>query len=198
MMTSVLALPSGDKAERPRSLTVATALVSAGVAAFFLGLLAIYYTVREAGTPVNGSWIPATIHIRQVVLTMQTVGLGLSCVTVAWAVWAIRRNDRRNTYVAIGLTFALGLMHLNSVVFLIKQFGVGIKSSVPAGFLFVFTGAQLAVTVGGLLFLLAVGLRTLGGNYRGRDSEGVAAAAMFWYVTVAMWVVVWAFVLVKK
>ena len=40
--------------------------------------------------------------------------------------------------------------------------------------------------------------RTLGGQYSGRDREGIAAAALFWYVTVAVYAVIWYTVFVTK
>ena len=41
-------------------------------------------------------------------------------------------------------------------------------------------------------------IRTLGGEYAGRDREGIVAAALFWYVTVAMYAVVWYAIYVTK
>ena len=196
-MTATLAIGPGAQAHRPRSLTVATALISAAVAALFMGVLTAYFVSRSAFSGKT-AWIPAELHIRQVVLTMQTITLVMSCVTILWAGWAIRRDDRRSTYIALGTTFLLGLAHINGLAFVIKQFGVGITSSVPAAYLFIFAGMHIVMTVGALVYLGAVGVRTLGGNYGGRDAEGIDAATIFWFATVLMWVVIWALVLVGK
>ncbi len=197
-MTATLAIGSGAKAHKPRSLMVATALVSAAVSALFLSVVTAYYIARSAGHPATGHWFPDEIQIREVVLAMQCITLGMSCVTIVWAAWAIRRNDRRSTYIALGATFVLGLAHLNALAFVIKQFGVGITSSMPAGFLFVFTGLHVVMTIGALVYVGAVAVRTLGGNYGARDAEGIDAAAIFWFVMVVMWIVIWASVLVQR
>ena len=43
----------------------------------------------------------------------------------------------------------------------------------------------------GLAFLLVMGFRALGGQLTGRAAEGVTAAALFWYVTIAVYAVIW-------
>lgn len=196
-MTAALAIGSGPKAHRPRSLTVATTFISAGVVALVMALMTAYFVSRSAFSGKT-KWIPTELHIRQVVLTMQTITLCMSCVTILWAGWAIRRNDRRSTYIALGTTFLLGLAHINALAFLIKQFGVGVASSVPATYLYIFAGLDLVITIGALLYLGAVAVRTLGGNYGGRDAEGIDAATIFWFVSVLIWVAIWALVLVGK
>jgi heme/copper-type cytochrome/quinol oxidase subunit 3 len=64
--------------------------------------------------------------------------------------------------------------------------------------LFAATGAHVAMVVVGMLFILLMGFRTLGGQYHSRDREGVAAAALFWYVSVALFGVLWYAIYVTK
>ena len=40
--------------------------------------------------------------------------------------------------------------------------------------------------------------RALGGQFTGRDREGVASAAMFWYVTIAVYAVIWYSIFITK
>ena len=40
--------------------------------------------------------------------------------------------------------------------------------------------------------------RTLGGEYHGRDREGLVAAALFWYITIAVYAVLWYAIYVTK
>jgi hypothetical protein len=40
--------------------------------------------------------------------------------------------------------------------------------------------------------------RTLGGEYHGRDREGLVAAALFWFVTIAAYAVIWYAIFVTK
>ncbi len=61
-----------------------------------------------------------------------------------------------------------------------------------------FTGAHLAMIVGGLAFAGVMTFRTLGGEYHGRDREGLTAAALYWYVTIAAYAVIWLAIYVTK
>ena len=43
-----------------------------------------------------------------------------------------------------------------------------------------------------------MGFRTLGGQFSSRQPDGIAAAAVFWYACVALYVVVWFAVYIMK
>ena len=49
-----------------------------------------------------------------------------------------------------------------------------------------------------MVFVALMAFRTLGGQYSGRDSEGIAAAAIFWNASVAIYLVIWYAVYVTK
>jgi heme/copper-type cytochrome/quinol oxidase subunit 3 len=49
-----------------------------------------------------------------------------------------------------------------------------------------------------LIFLTLMALRSLGGEFTGRDAEGLSAAALYWYVTVAVYAVLWYAILIVK
>ena len=65
------------------------------------------------------------------------------------------------------------------------------------------TGSIASVAYGeiasSLYFALGlVAFRTFGGQYSGRDREGLIAASIFWYVTVAVYAVIWFTIFVTK
>ena len=60
------------------------------------------------------------------------------------------------------------------------------------------TGAHLAMIVAGLVYAVVMTVRTLGGEYHGRDREGLVAAALFWYATIAVYAVIWFAIYVTK
>ena len=41
-------------------------------------------------------------------------------------------------------------------------------------------------------------LRTVGGEYSAKDVEGIRGAAMFWYVTVGLYLVLWYAIYITK
>ena len=49
-----------------------------------------------------------------------------------------------------------------------------------------------------LVFAALMTFRTLGGQYAGRDKEGISAAAMCWYATFAVYAVIWLAIYVTK
>jgi hypothetical protein len=51
---------------------------------------------------------------------------------------------------------------------------------------------------GGIVFVGLMTFRTLGGQYSGRDREGLTAALVYWYVTVAVYAAIWFTIFVTK
>jgi hypothetical protein len=54
------------------------------------------------------------------------------------------------------------------------------------------------MTMVAMVFAAVMGFQALGGTLTGRDAEGMSAAALYWYVTVAVYTVVWYAVYVTK
>jgi heme/copper-type cytochrome/quinol oxidase subunit 3 len=50
----------------------------------------------------------------------------------------------------------------------------------------------------GLAFLAVMAFRALGGQLTGRGAEGANAAALYWYVTIAVYGVVWYAITITK
>ena len=180
-----LALPPAPPPPRPRVLMVATGISIAAVAMFFAGLLGTYFALRAQAGGTTSDWV-GEASLPLVPGNMALITLLMSAVTMQWAVWAIGRNDRQNTYVALGVTFVLGLAFINSLAFYLSQVAVGIADSTYGVLLYAILGAQIVLTVAALVFVLVAAYRALGGQFGPRDREGLAAAAMFWH---ANWIV---------
>lgn len=189
------ALAAPPTPARPRVLLVGTLLAAAGLVMAFAGLIGAYVAVR-AGT--EAPWLPEGVTIPLAPPNMAAVTLLLSVVAVHWAVYAIRNDDRPNTYVALGLTMVLGLAYINSAIYLFTQMGASIAGSVAELLIYTISGAHIAAVVVAIVFVALMAFRTLGGQYSGRDSEGISAAAVLWDVTVAIYLVIWYAVYVTK
>ena len=126
------------------------------------------------------------------------VTLLMSLVSVAWAVWALRRDDRAHAYLALGLTLLLGIAFINSTVYLYQQLGLPLTASPTGGLIYIVTGAHLVMVVVGLVFIVVMGFQSLGGQLTGRDAEGMTAAALYWYVTVAVYSVIYYGIYITK
>ena len=75
---------------------------------------------------------------------------------------------------------------------------MGATSSTQALLIFTITGLHVAMVGVGLLFLAVMAFRALGGQLTGRAAEGAAAAALYWYVTVAVYGAVWYGITITK
>jgi cytochrome c oxidase subunit III len=129
---------------------------------------------------------------------MGMVTLTMSLVTVAWIVQALRNEDRTHALIAFAVTLLLGAAFINVTVFGWQQLGLGVASSTPALLIYTVTGLVVAMVGVGMLFLTVMAFRALGGQLTGRSAEGVVAAVLFWYVTVAVYAVVWYTVTITK
>jgi cytochrome c oxidase subunit III len=184
--------------ERPRVLLVGTALATTAVSAAILAMVALYTQVRTQQLGAGERWIPEDTIIPLTPGNMGMVTLLMSAVTVAWAVYALRGNDRVHAFLALGLTFMFGVAFFTDTAYLWQQMNLGIRDSVAAVLIYAITGAHVAMVGGGLLFLLVMGFRALGGQLTGRAAEGLSAAALFWYVTIGVYAVVWYAIYITK
>jgi heme/copper-type cytochrome/quinol oxidase subunit 3 len=50
----------------------------------------------------------------------------------------------------------------------------------------------------GMLFLAVMAFKAVGGQLTGRAAEGMSAAALYWFVTVATYSVVWYTITISK
>jgi len=195
---AVPARPPAPEPARPRVLFIGTSLAVAASVMAFAGLLGIYLSARSATMATGDPWLPEGATIPLTPANMAMVTLALSVVTMQWAVDAVAKDDRPHAYLALGITALFGAAFLNAMSFQFTQMGLEIRGSQAAVLIYVITGAHMAMLVGALLFAAVMGFRTLGGQHVGRDREGIAAAALFWHATVAVFSVIWLAIYVTK
>ncbi len=196
-MSEVAALDLDDLAPAPpirrRELLFATAFASAGVVMVFATLVGAYLAARNAGGEawLEGSRIPLTQA------NMQMATMVMAAVTMQWAVYSISRDDRLHSYLALGITLLLGLAFVNQTTFLVKQANVVLSE--PGGALFyAVVGTHTAMVLGGIVYIALMAFRALAGQFSSRQPDGISAAAVYWYVCVATYAVVWIAVYVMK
>jgi len=143
-------------------------------------------------------WIPAGVTIPLTPGSMGMFTLALSLGTVVWAVWAAKNNVKGQTYAAIGITIVLGAAYANQIASLYTQMGLVLNDTRQAVLIYAVTGSHLILVGVSLLFLFLTGIRAVGGQISGRDSEALSAAALLWFVTVGIYAVIWFTILVMK
>jgi len=184
MSEATLALPAGPETRRSDVLTVATMV--AGVAGFMviIGLFAAYLEVR-ALAPV---WPAKKVSLDNYLGTTLTITMLMSSVTAEWAVQAMKIGNRRHALTALALTPGFGFAFLNLVWYLVTQLGFG-PGSHPYGALFyAFIAATVVNVAVGMGFLVVALLRTFGHQVGPGNTSVARAAAAYWHLVTAGWV----------
>ena len=184
---SPLVTAPAPEPRRPRVLLIGAAFGAVASALLVLTTLAVYLQLRDDALDRGERAIPDDFILPLTPGGMGMVTLAMSLVTVAWAVWALRRDDRTHAYLALGLTLLLGIAFINSTVYLYQQLALPLTASPTGALLYIVTGSHLVMTVVGLVFVMVMGFQSLGGQLTGRDAEGMSAAALYWFVTVAVY-----------
>ena len=195
---SPLAAAPPALARRPRVLFIGAAFGAAASALVVLTTLAVYLQVRADFLDSGATTLPDDTLLPLTPGGMGMLTLAMSVVSVMWAVWSLRRNDRPHAYLALGLTLLLGVAFVNSTVYLYQQLALPLTGSSTGGLLYIVTGTHLVMVVVGLVFVLVMGFQSLGGQLTGRDAEGMSAAALYWYVTVAVYTVIYYGIYITK
>lgn len=185
---------------RPRVLLIGTSFAAAASVAFMGALLAVYFALRSEHVAAGETWLPDGANIPLAPGNVTMVTLLMSLVTVQWAVHAGKLRDRGHAYLALGLTLLFGVAHIVQLAFLFTEWNLPLNDepTMQAVLIFTIMGAHVAMVVGSLVFLFLMFLRSLGGQFAGRDVEGLSAAALYWYVTVALFTVIWYGILIVK
>jgi heme/copper-type cytochrome/quinol oxidase subunit 3 len=201
-MTTVAASPlvtaPPPDPRRPRVLLVGAAFGAVASALAILSLLAVYLEARSDELATGSTTLPKGVVLPLTPGNMGLVTLLMSMVTMAWAVYALRNDDRPHAYVALLLTLVFGFAFIVDTVYLYQQLALPPTSAPIAGLLYAVTGAHLVMVVIGMLFATVMGFQALGGQLTGRDAEGMSAAALYWYATITVYAVLWYAVYVTK
>jgi heme/copper-type cytochrome/quinol oxidase subunit 3 len=183
---------------RPRVLLIGAALGAGSAALIVLTLIAFYARLRSDVISSGEVWLPEGTNLQLTPGGMGMATLALSLFTVAWIVQALRNEDRGHALMAVAVSLVLGAAYINVVAFGWQQIGLGITSSPQALLIFTITGVHVAMTGVGMIFLAVMGFKAAGGQLTGRAAEGVSAAALYWFITVATYSVVWYTISITK
>ncbi len=191
-------LPPAPAVQRPRVLVVGAAFAAAASFTVFIGLIGIYLAARVDVVGSGTAWLPegATIPLQQP--NTMFITLIMSVFTMQWAVAAIAKNDRVNSYLAMGLTLMLGIATIVMTTYLWYLMELDIASGIQGVLIYTITGAHIVMLVLAMIFVALMGLRALGGQFTARQHDGITAAAVFWYAMVAVYALIWISIYVTK
>ena len=175
---------------RPNVVRVAIWLAIAASTMLVAGTLAHYFQVRDAFRDGGGEWI-ASDSLPNAALAVTYLSLLMSSFTAQWAVAAIKLDDRRQAYVAVGTTLLLGAAFINGLAFSWSQVGLAAGDGGPGDAMYTVTVTHLLLLVAAMVLWVVMGFRVLGGAFGPKSTELLAAAASYWHFAVAAGAVVY-------
>jgi cytochrome c oxidase subunit 3 len=158
---------------------------------FFSGLFAAYFATRAANA---AQWPPdifADVLDPLGPILLATIILIASSFTCQFAVWSIRRGDRRGFVRNTAVTFILGIVFLGMQAFDYSiLFGEGMTlASGPFGTTyFTLTGFHGAHVFGGVLMLGVILYRGMAGQFSARHHDAVEAVSLYWHFVDVVWI----------
>lgn len=198
-----VAAPPAAEITRNKTLLVGSAFASVSVIMFFIGLFGVYIAIRQNNeflveNRLGGFlWFPeGAVQIAPGTMMMFTTWIG--AFTIAWAIQAIRNDDRRNAYIALSVTILMGAAVINQMVFAIQDFALPIDRSTPALMLYVIYGSYIVFLATAIIFVLVMMIRALAGQYNSMNADGFEAAAIYWYSTVVIYLPIWYLITITK
>jgi heme/copper-type cytochrome/quinol oxidase subunit 3 len=190
------ALPAGPVPAPQRQTLVGSAFAAMAMIMLAGGMLAVWLMQRDATLEAGEVWIPEDVAIPEVPANVMLIAfLGL-CVFAQWAVWSARRSDRAHTVFALVITILMALLIINAQAYIYHDMGLVLADGTYQVMFYALTGMFLVMMIVGILFSTVATFRYTGG--RTGDRELVAAHAIYWYTTAAVFTALWFVVYVTK
>jgi heme/copper-type cytochrome/quinol oxidase subunit 3 len=183
---------------RPRLLLIGTSLASASVTVGYAGIVGYYLSRRAALRATGDLWIPDNVSIPLTQPNFMMLTLTFSAISMLWALWAVRNDDRANAFIAFALTLVFGFAQIAQTAYLLTLMEMPAAGSEAAALIYAMIGIQLALTGVAMAYVVVMALRTLGGGYSAKDYEGVLSATVFWIMTVGVYATLWYAVYITK
>ena len=184
--------------ERPGNLTMVGTFLAIAACTMLVGsLLGGWLAARDAALTAGSPWLREGVDIPNLAVAVTYLTLLMSSFTAQWAVYAAAHDDRKNLYVALGITIVLGLAFINGLSFVFDQLGLEAGMTDVATWTYAATVTHLLLVVAAIVLFVVMSFRALTGQVSSRRRELVASAAAFWHFMVlagaAVWLVVFFF-----
>ena len=203
MAGNVPAAPPASVLTRNRTVVVGSSFAAAASMMLFAGLFSVYVALRQNNEFLVENGLGGTLWFPEGAVqiapgTMMMFTTWISAFTMAWAVQAIRNDDRRNAYAALITTLVMGAAVINQMVFAITDFGLPIDRSVAALMLYVIYGCYIVFLATAMVFVLLMMIRAMAGQYNSSNADGIEAAAIYWFATVLVYLPIWYVISITK
>jgi cytochrome c oxidase subunit 3 len=186
------ALPAVPAPPRRRQLLVGTALVAAAGAMAVAGQLGLWMQLRDNAGGATPKWLPKGVVVNEVAANTMLVTLFAASLMAQWAVYSVKRGDRRHTAYALALTGVMGVAVIVAQARIYDDMAIKVAQA-PYGPLFYgVTGTFLFLMAIGLGFCAVAAVRALGGRTASEgDREVVSANALWFHALSVVFCFVW-------
>lgn len=163
---------------------------------FFGGLFAAYFIAR-ADAP---SWPPTELlspqqiangvelHLEVPLAAIATGILIFSSFTMQWAVTQIRKGNRTGLIWGLFITIILGAVFLTMQMYDYTQLPFRASDTIFGTTFFTLTGFHGAHVTGGVIFMIVILFRALGGQFSADHHEAVEAVSLYWHFVDVVWI----------
>jgi heme/copper-type cytochrome/quinol oxidase subunit 3 len=190
------ALPAGAAPAPQRQMLVGVSLAVVAMIMITGSMLAVWSLQRTRAIDEIGSWLPDGVTIPEVATNVMLLAFVGICVFAQWAVYSAKRADHGHAAFALASTAFVAVLVINAQAFVYREMGLGISDGTYAAMFYGVTGLFMVLMIIGVVFSAVTAFRYIGG--RVHDHEIVAAHAIYWYATAAVFAAIWFVVYVTK
>jgi len=162
-----------------------------GIIMLFAGFTSAY-VVRLA----KGDWMQFTIPKA---FFISTALILISSMTMNWAITSVKKDLNQNLKIATLLTLILGFGFMLSQYLGYKDlwqqhvYFTGPGSNASGSFFILIAFMHLLHLIGGLIALIVVYFKALGGKYSSSDYLGVQLCSIYWHFLDVLWIYLFLF-----
>jgi cytochrome c oxidase subunit III len=129
---------------------------------------------------------------------INTVILLTSAVTVTWAHWGLKKDNRRTLIIGLALTILLGFtfegFQVHEYIKAYEEYGLTLNSGIYGSTFFTLTGLHaLHVTIGAIMLTVML-IRVLKGHFSAEHHFAFEAVSWYWHMVDVVWLILFVFV----
>ena len=129
---------------------------------------------------------------------LNTVILLSSAVTVTWAHWGLKKNNRKILITGLVLTILLGMVfeafQVTEYIEAYTEYGLTLSSGIYGSTFFTLTGLHAFHVTVGVIMLSVILMRALKGHFQAEHHFAFEAVSWYWHMVDVVWLILFVFV----
>jgi cytochrome c oxidase subunit 3 len=121
-----------------------------------------------------------------------TIILVTSSFTMQYAVMQIQRGNRTGLINWLIVSIVLGVVFLTMQLYDYSQLPFRADDTIYGTTFYTLTGFHGLHVTGGVVFMLLILMRAMGGQFSARSHEGVEACSLYWHFVDVVWIILFA------